>query len=82
MTRGGSHAAPAAARRWRSAPLLLAVNTMLGCAQPPAKSRGELAGELVPPGTPPAQTFDGKAVSLRALRARGPVLLVFLRGFS
>jgi peroxiredoxin len=29
-----------------------------------------------------AETFDGKALSLRELTERGPVVLVLLRGFS
>lgn len=62
--------------------LLLAAGGLLGCAQTPTMHRGQLALELTAPGTPPARTFDGKPVSLRALRADGPVMLVFLRGFS
>lgn len=63
-------------------PLLLAAGALFGCAQTPAVRGGQLALELAPAGAPSAQTFDGKPISLAELRRRGPVLLVFLRGFS
>lgn len=62
--------------------LLLTTGALLGCAQTPTVRRGQLALELSAPGEPAARTLDGKPITLRELRAGGPVLLVFLRGFS
>ena len=62
--------------------LIAAAVGLLGCAQPSSVRRGQLAPALAGEGAPPARTFAGEVVSLRTLRQRGPVLLVFLRGFS
>ena len=62
--------------------LLVLAGALIGCAQPPAVRTGQIALELAPAGAPPPRTFDGKPITLSELRARGPVLLVFLRGFT
>jgi hypothetical protein len=43
---------------------------------------GDAAPELRDEQGEPARDMDGSAVSLEELRSEGPVLLVFLRGFS
>ena len=71
------------ARRWALRyPLLAAAGGFFACAQTPTVRHGQVAVELTPQSAAAVQTIDGKPVSLEALRAQGPVLLVFLRGFS
>jgi hypothetical protein len=45
-------------------------------------TKGQTARPLKDASGQPARGLDGQPVSLDALRAEGPVMLVFLRGFA
>ena len=53
-----------------------------GCAGGTMMKVGEPARPLLDAKGQPARGLDGEPVLLKRLYARGPVLLVFLRGFS
>jgi hypothetical protein len=53
-----------------------------GCAGGKVIKTGQNAQELAGDSGAPARTIDGAPLSLSKLTREGPVLLVFLRGFS
>jgi hypothetical protein len=61
---------------------LIAVLCFAGCAGAKVIKTGQNAQELSADSGTPARTIDGAPLSLSQLTRQGPVLLVFLRGFS
>jgi hypothetical protein len=60
----------------------LGLIAVAGCAGGTMFKKGEAARPLVDAAGQPARGLDGQPLSLEQLRKEGPVMLVFLRGFS
>ena len=61
---------------------LAALMLASGCTGGEMLRRGDTAPELIARGDSAAKTFDGATVNIAESRTKGPLLLVFLRGFS
>jgi hypothetical protein len=68
--------------RWPGAGLVLAAG-LVACGHPGTQLRGgRKAPAFSRTAVAPGQALDGTPISLEKLRADGPVMLVFLRGFG
>ena len=74
---------PVWSRNLRRAAIALAAASLIGCTKGgPKVGTGQAAPTLARAASGPPVAQDGTPVDLEKLRARGPVMLVFLRGFG